>query len=57
MTTLHDFGSDLRQALGTSFGLSQSHGHGSLLVREVALSSRLGRYDSHLRTILHMNKY
>jgi hypothetical protein len=38
MTTLHDFGSVLRQPLGTSFGLLQFHGHRSWLVCEVALN-------------------
>ena len=37
MTTLHDFGDVLGQPLDTSFGLPQSHGHGSWLVCEVAL--------------------
>ena len=37
MTTLHDFGSVLGRPLDTSFGLSQCHGHGAWLIREVAL--------------------
>ena len=38
MIMLHDFGSALGRPLGTSFGLSQFHGHGSWLMCDVALS-------------------
>ena len=38
MTTLHDFRGVFGRPLGTSFGLSQFHGHISWLVHEVALS-------------------
>jgi hypothetical protein len=38
LTTLHDFGGVLGRFLGTYFGLSQFHGHGSWLVCEVALT-------------------
>ena len=39
MTTLHNFGSVLGRPVDTSIGGSQFHGHGSWLVREVALNT------------------
>ena len=53
MTTLHDIGGVLGRSLALSFGHSQSHGHGSWLVCEVAQTSNSNRGDSLESSLAH----